>query len=170
MSVVFPVAKDQNPRGVGWVRRDPGKVSPWVAVAGVVVGLLLPPPVPEPCRGWDIIWVVREPSWMERCSPSMWSRWPPSPVGDLRRAGGGGQTWPTGTPPPPGGWKDAAARAWIGEDSTLPPPGWSIGRSRRAMHFCGRIRGAAERFLFVTALGKEVTWLAGSEMLSNLTP
>ena len=36
---------------------DPGKVAAQVAVPGGVVGSLLLPP-------------VREPSWMERCSPS----------------------------------------------------------------------------------------------------
>jgi hypothetical protein len=35
---------------------------------------------------------------------------------------------------------------------------------------CARIHGAAERFLFLTALWKEVTWLAASEMRSSLIP
>jgi len=150
-------------RCAGRGHRGPRKVSPQVAIAGVVVGSLLPLR-----RGWDIIRVVREPSWMERCSPSTWRRWTPSPVGDPRLADGGGETHsPTGTPPPPGGGKDAAARARIGEDSTLPPPGWGAAMP------CTFVGGSVARqsdFLFVTALGKEVTWLAGSEMRSNLTP
>jgi len=125
------------------------KVSPQVAVAGVVVGSLLTPSVREPSwLGHHSGSAGAVVSWMERCSPSAWRRWPPSPVGDPRRAGGGGQTqWPTpprghrrhrevGRTPPP-------MLELETEESTLPPLGGAAvpctfvgGAAVRQSYFC----------------------------------